>query len=123
VIDDDSDSDSSSSSNSSSENSMVMQIEDPPIEINEFSVMNQIGKKKIIPTKQVSIRKRSYSKEDVKIGLSAQLDTGTLSPEFVISDEDEYRADKESEVENTQENLGEGMNSATYGRSLTVPST
>lgn len=41
-------------------------------------------------------RKRSYSKEDVKIG-PAMLDTGAVSPEFVISDEDEYELnDKDS---------------------------
>lgn len=79
-------------------------------------LISKSGKnRKIEPSKQNKIRKRSYSKEDVKVGLISGIDSGTISPEYMISDEGEYQIEHE-------EVINEGKNTVYFGRSLTFPS-
>lgn len=112
-------------SNSNSEDgSMVMLIEDPKIELDEFATFKQmIKKRKIQPAKQEKIRKRIYSKEDVKIGLISDLNSRAISPEFQISDEEENQIDKERAEYENERTADEGKNPAHFGRSLTFPSS
>lgn len=108
-------------SDSDDDVNIVMEVEDPVIELNEFAWIDRKKKLPNIPSSPEYTRKRSYSKEDVKIGLTI-LDNGTISPEFIISDEDEYDADSNSKVECE---VKEAKNSETpiYRKSLTGPSS
>lgn len=73
---------------------MKIEFDTPNLQLDEFAVMNRVKTDK--KTKEPEFtRKRSYSKEDVKIGLSGKLDTGAFSPEFIISDEEEYQVETE----------------------------
>jgi len=75
---------------------IVMELDDAAIDIDEFHIMDHRKFLKKMPdTNSQYSRKRSYSKEDVKIGLNNIGDTGALSPEFILSDEDQYEANEE----------------------------
>ncbi len=91
----------------------ILWIEDTSIKLNNCDVINKPKQPRL---KQM--RKRSYSKEDVQGSLNERLDTGNVSPEFVISDEEEYQMDTNI----TKESIG-GKSTIFPGRSLTFPSS
>jgi hypothetical protein len=92
---------------------MIMELDEPVIQLNEFAIMEKPLKR--IPQEEGDYyRKRSYSKEDVKIGLNTIIDTGTFSPEFIISDEDEYELKEEYVVEDHILKIVEGKCNPAY---------
>lgn len=113
--------DDQSDSSSNGEVEIVIEIDEPKIELEEFSFVNKLNKIKLPKTQNEYIRKRSYSKEDKKIGLNVCLDSGAISPEYIISDEDEYNY-CETKIDERSKSK-EGKNPSLYGRSLTVPSS
>jgi hypothetical protein len=114
--------DNHSASSSGDDVNIIMEVGEPTIELDEFSFMSKIKKASKLPeTQNEYIRKRSYSKEDKKIGLNFCLDSRAISPEYIISDEDEYTYKEANKVERSKSK--ESKNSTTYGRSLTVPSS
>ena len=91
-----------SDSEFSSEDSLkfIEDFEEPAIEINEFNSI--IDKKYKLPDNTSSYsRKRSYSKEDLKIGINAML-SGNISPEWIISDVEDYEENDEFETLNVK---------------------
>ena len=64
-----------------------MEIDDNMIELDEFAVFNKLAQSKLSQSRTKAIRKRSYSKEDVKIGQNVIISTGATSSEFVISEQ------------------------------------
>lgn len=106
-------------SDSESEDSVniVMEVDDPVVELDEFAWIKSTKKTSKMPeTNSEFTRKRSYSKEDVKIG-PAMLETGTVSPEFVISDEDEYELNEKDSINW----IGNNQGSPIYRKCLTGP--
>ena len=78
---------------------MVMELEEPTVNLDEFAwIKNPEHRNKLAKSNLYFIRKRSYSKEDVQINSNKIFGTGANSPEFVISDEDEYRIKDDSEI-------------------------
>ena len=80
-----------SSNNSDSD----IDVDDNMVDIDEFAQfkgLSKISKNKPV-VDDTSVRKRSYSKEDVKISKNVIMNTGVMSPEYSISDQE----DKESE--------------------------
>jgi hypothetical protein len=113
--------DNHSASSSSDDVNIIMEFDEPTIELDEFSFISKRKKVSKLPeTQNEYIRKRSYSKEDKKIGLIFRLDSGAISPEYIISDEDEYTYKEANKEERSKSK--EGKKSTSYGRSLTVPS-
>jgi hypothetical protein len=110
-------------SSSSDDVNIIIEVGEPTIELDEFSFISKLKKISKLPETQneYNIRKRSYSKEDKKIGLNFRLDSGAISPEYIISDEDEYTYKEANKEERSKSK--EGKNSSFYGRSLTVPSS
>jgi hypothetical protein len=96
-----------------------MEFDEPVVELDEFYCIDLNRKGKLPPTDPEYTRKRSYSKEDVKIGLNVILDTGHISPEFVISDEDEYAAEQEQSAEERMDNLRAPKCCPSYRKSMT----
>lgn len=109
---------SSSDSESMDSVTMIMEFEEPSIELDEFSgIKNLKNIKKLPETNTNWVRKRSYSKEDVEINPKI-FGSGAISPEFVISDEDEYRAKDDSEVDCRRSKIG----NPNFKKSYTGPS-
>mmetsp|Transcript_23925 Transcript_23925/g.23845 ORF Transcript_23925/g.23845 Transcript_23925/m.23845 type:complete len:168 (-) Transcript_23925:149-652(-) len=94
----------------------IMWIEDSFIKISSNDVTNKKQKGTDVTKKRM--RKRSYSKEDLPSGFNEKLDTGEISPEFVVSDEEEYQIPDDISKETI-----EGKNTISIGRSFTLPNS
>ena len=67
-----------------------MEFDEFTVELDEFASIRDLSNTPKLPEMNSGYyRQRSYSKEDVKIGSNVLLNSGTISPEFVISDEGE----------------------------------
>ena len=88
-------------SDTDSDLEMKIEVDTPQVELNEFAVMHKVKRKPKVEDPEFT-RKRSYSKEDVKIGLTSELDTGAFSPEFIISDEEEYQIEDQDARKHSQ---------------------
>lgn len=76
-------------SDSDSDNDIVLEINDFTVDLDEFESIRKVTTSNNPKVGSGYYRQRSYSKEDVKISKNVLLNTGTTSPEFVISDENE----------------------------------